>query len=35
MVTWRGVEALQQHLPNVVGRKPDPRTIVAVAGAGR
>jgi hypothetical protein len=35
MVTWRGVEALQQHLPNVVGRKPDRRTIVAVAGGGR
>jgi hypothetical protein len=35
MTGWRGVEALQQHLPNVVGRKPDPRTVAAAAGTGR
>jgi O-antigen/teichoic acid export membrane protein len=35
MTGWRGVEALQQRLPNVVGRKPDPRTVVAAAGTGR
>jgi O-antigen/teichoic acid export membrane protein len=35
MTGWRGVEALQQHLPTVVSRKPDPRTIAAAAGTGR
>jgi hypothetical protein len=35
MLTWRGLEVLQQRLPSVAARRPDPRTVVAATGVAR